>query len=103
MSVVYQVICNENSHVLAKLLANITGMDWAITIMTALTWTPEGKEKVGRPKMNWMRTVKQSTDNKGWSDSALKIRVLCTLLRYINLVVVVVVVLVNAISQGSSI
>ena len=32
----------------------------------ALTWRPEGKRKVGRPKTTWRRTVEQERTKAGW-------------------------------------
>ena len=34
--------------------------------MTAMTWTPEGRRKVGRPKTTWRRTVKSERQKLGW-------------------------------------
>ena len=34
--------------------------------MTALTWHPDGKRKVGRPKTTWRRTVEKERENLGW-------------------------------------
>ena len=34
--------------------------------MTALTWAPEGKRKVGRPKTTWRRTVEKERNELGW-------------------------------------
>lgn len=33
---------------------------------TALTWAPEGKRKVGRPKTTWRRTVERERNEAGW-------------------------------------
>ena len=33
---------------------------------TALTWTPTGKRKVGRPKTTWRRTVEKERAMAGW-------------------------------------
>ena len=34
--------------------------------VTALTWTPEGKRKWGRPKTTWRRTVEKERSEAGW-------------------------------------
>ena len=34
--------------------------------VTALTWTPEGKRKRGRPKTTWRRTVEKERSKAGW-------------------------------------
>ena len=34
---------------------------------TALTWHPEGKRKVGRPKTTWRRTTEQERNQLGWT------------------------------------
>ena len=34
--------------------------------VTALTWTPEGKRKRGRPKTTWRRTVEKERSEAGW-------------------------------------
>ena len=34
--------------------------------VTALTWTPEGKRKIGRPKTTWRRTVEKERSRAGW-------------------------------------
>ena len=33
---------------------------------TALTWTPMGKRKVGRPKTTWRRAVEKERAMAGW-------------------------------------
>ena len=33
---------------------------------TALTWTPMGKRKVGRPKTTWHRTVEKEMEMAAW-------------------------------------
>ncbi|XP_053400610.1 uncharacterized protein LOC128557341 [Mercenaria mercenaria] len=37
---------------------------------TALTWQPEGKRKVGRPKTTWRRTTEQERKRLGWNSWA---------------------------------
>ena len=34
--------------------------------MTAMTWAPEGKRKVGRPRTTWRRTVENERQHLGW-------------------------------------
>ena len=34
---------------------------------TALTWTPEGKRKVGRPKTTWRSTIENERRILGWN------------------------------------
>ena len=34
--------------------------------VTALTWTPEGRRKRGRPKTAWRRTVEKKRSTAGW-------------------------------------
>ncbi|KAK3091455.1 hypothetical protein FSP39_019953 [Pinctada imbricata] len=34
---------------------------------TALTWQPEGKRKVGRPKTTWRRTTEKERSELGWN------------------------------------
>ena len=34
--------------------------------VTALTWTPEGKRKRGRPTTTWRRTVEKERSKAGW-------------------------------------
>ena len=34
--------------------------------VTALTWTPEGRRKRGRPKTTWRRTVEKERSKAGW-------------------------------------
>ena len=33
---------------------------------TALTWTPMGKRKIGRPKTTWCRTAEKERAMAGW-------------------------------------
>jgi len=33
----------------------------------AITWAPEGKRKIGRPKVNWRRTAETERNSIGWS------------------------------------
>ena len=33
----------------------------------AMTWAPEGKRKIGRPKTTWRRTVEKERGEMGWS------------------------------------
>ena len=34
--------------------------------ITALTWKPEGRRKVGRPRTIWRRTVEKERKGKSW-------------------------------------
>ncbi|XP_056018352.1 uncharacterized protein LOC125671844 [Ostrea edulis] len=36
-------------------------------IKIALTWTPEGKRRTGRPRNTWRRTVESERNNLGWT------------------------------------
>ena len=48
-------------------IGHILRKDQSHHCMTALTWQPEGKRKVGRPKTTWRRTVeKERKDLGGW-------------------------------------
>ncbi len=35
--------------------------------MTALTWRPEGRRKVGCPRTTWRRTVEKERNKLGWN------------------------------------
>ena len=35
---------------------------------TALTWTPEGRRKRGRPKTTWKRTAEREREKAGWKN-----------------------------------
>lgn len=38
---------------------------------TAITWHPEGKRKIGRPKTTWRRTTEKERPQLGWNRWAL--------------------------------
>jgi hypothetical protein len=48
-------------------IGHISRRDREDHCMTALIWAPEGKRKVGRPKINWRRTVEKERNDMGWS------------------------------------
>ena len=35
---------------------------------TALTWTPKGRRKRGRPRTTWRRTAEREREKAGWKD-----------------------------------
>ncbi|XP_033115324.1 uncharacterized protein LOC117115574, partial [Anneissia japonica] len=49
-----------------KWLGHILRMDQNKNCYTALTWKPEGKRRVGRPKTTWRRTVEKERECLGW-------------------------------------
>ena len=42
-------------------------MDKSSKCETALTWTPEGRRKVGRPKTTWRTTIENERRILGWN------------------------------------
>ena len=42
-----------------KWIGHVLRIDDNCHCMTALTWLPEGRRKVGRPKAKWRRTVEK--------------------------------------------
>ena len=45
--------------------------------MTALTWEPEGRRRVGRPKTTWRRTVEKERKEFGlrtWDEARVQAR-----------------------------
>ena len=51
-------------------IGHVLRMDNTRLCTTALTWHPEGKRKVGRPKTTWRRTTEQERSQLGWSSWA---------------------------------
>ena len=49
-----------------KWIGHVLRMDQLSNPAIALTWTPEGKRKQGRPKTTWRRTVLQERDKLGF-------------------------------------
>ena len=49
-----------------KWIGHVLQMDRNDTPRVALTWKPEGRRKVGRPKENWKRTVEEEQNQKGY-------------------------------------
>ena len=49
-----------------KFLGHVLRMPREHYCVTALTWTPMGKRKVGRPKTTWRRTVEKERTKAGW-------------------------------------
>ena len=50
-----------------KLIGHVLRRDDAHDTKVALTWTPEGRRKRGRPKTTWRRTVERERDDFGWA------------------------------------
>ena len=48
-------------------IRHVLRMDHSSHCATALTWTPEGTRKVGRPKTTWRRTVEKEREQHGWT------------------------------------
>ena len=48
-------------------IGHLLRMDNNKICVTALTWKPEGKRRVGRPKTTWRRTVENERNNLGWN------------------------------------
>lgn len=55
-------------------LGHVYRMSSYIPAKTALTWTPEGNRKRGRPKTTWRRTIEEELKNAGltWGTAARK-------------------------------
>ena len=49
-----------------RFLGHVLRMPREHHCVTALTWTPMGKRKVGRPKTTWRRTVEKERTKTGW-------------------------------------
>ena len=54
-----------------KWIGHVLRMDDSRICTTALTWQPEGKRRVGRPKTTWRRTTEQERSELGWNSWAL--------------------------------
>ncbi|XP_063447098.1 uncharacterized protein LOC134726617 [Mytilus trossulus] len=77
-------ISNENLHIRAgtkklsddvierrwRWIGHVLRMDANSICSVALTWKPEGKRKVGRPKTSWRRTVETERTSLGWNSWA---------------------------------
>jgi hypothetical protein len=50
-----------------KWIGHVLRMDNTRICATALTWQPERKRKVGRPKTTWRRTTEQERTELGWN------------------------------------
>ena len=50
-----------------KWVGHILRMEKNSNCETALTWTPEGKRKVGRPKTTWRSTIENERRILGWN------------------------------------
>ena len=48
-------------------IGHLLRMDTSKICVTALTWTPEGKRRLGRPKTTWRRTVETERNSLGWN------------------------------------
>ena len=53
-----------------KWIGHVLRMDDSRICTTALTWQPEGKRRVGRPKTTWRRTTEQERSELGWNSWA---------------------------------
>ena len=49
-----------------KWIGHVLRMDDNKHCMTAMTWKPEGRRRVGRPKTTWRRTVEKERNDFGW-------------------------------------
>ena len=49
-----------------KWIGHVLRMDGNSHCMTALSWAPEGRRRVGRPKTTWRRTVEKERKKLGW-------------------------------------
>ena len=49
-----------------KWIGHVLRKDGNCYCMTALTWAPEGRRKVGSPKTMWRRTVEKERNALGW-------------------------------------
>ena len=49
-----------------KWIGHVLRMEHSNHCMTAMTWTPSGRRKVGRPKTTWRRTVEKERAEIGW-------------------------------------
>ena len=50
-----------------KMIAHVLRQNRNSHTNIALSWTPEGKRKTGRPKNTWRRTVEREKNSAGWS------------------------------------
>ena len=50
-----------------KWIGHVLRMNDGNHCVTALSWAPEGKRKVGRPRTTWRRTVERERKDMGWS------------------------------------
>ena len=50
----------------SRLLGHVLRMPRKHHCVTALSWTPMGKRKVGRPKTTWPHTVEKERTKAGW-------------------------------------
>ena len=53
-----------------NLIGHILRRDVSNNMRVALTWTPEGRRKRGRPPTTWRRTVEKERNNLGWKSWA---------------------------------
>ena len=49
-----------------KWIGHVLRMEDNCHCRTAMTWVPEGRRKVGRPKTTWRRTVEKERKQLGW-------------------------------------
>ena len=63
--------CGWIAHTLRKLATNTTGQ--------ALSWNPQGKRKVGRPRQTWRRSVEEELKAIGirWSELGTTCQIGC--------------------------
>ncbi|KMQ81610.1 endonuclease-reverse transcriptase [Lasius niger] len=53
-----------------RLTGHFLRMDQSEIPLTALTWSPEGRRKRGRPRLTWRRMMESERDEAGWSSWA---------------------------------
>ena len=51
-----------------KFIGHIMRKDPNNDCRIALTWTPEGRRKRGRPKTTWRRTAEREREKAGWKN-----------------------------------
>ena len=49
-----------------KMIGHVLRQDRNSNTNIALSWTPEGRKKKGRPKTTWRRTVETKRNDAGW-------------------------------------
>ena len=49
-----------------RFLGHVLRMPQQHHCVTALTWAPDGRRKVGRPKTTWRRSIEKERAEAGW-------------------------------------